>query len=290
MTKGNIGTATSQEPPVIKVVVQQEGREQSERQFRKRFIIGRDDSCEVQILSLGISRKHAEVYFEKGSWWLQDLHSSNGTFLNGEKIDKIPIGRYTKVELGKGNAFVIFTVEGFTSEAKTIKEAPRSVTYVIKQYFSPESEKKPGQHTLLIRDAFKRLQAEQRKKFYKIIGTIVLVAIILAVYAYLQHREIVKQRALAVQMFYSMKSMELELARIQQKAAAQKDVSTLNEVEQIRKRQSELHESYEKFLEQLHFYEDSKWSETDRVILHVARFFGECELGMPKEFLTEVYR
>jgi membrane-bound lytic murein transglycosylase D len=280
----------SNEPPLIKVTVQQEGRNPNELQFRKSFFIGREDSCELQILSLGISRKHAEVYFEKGRWWIKDLHSANGTFLNGEKITKIPIGRSTKVDLGTGDASLIFNVEGFSAEAKTIREAPQSVTQVIERYFTPESEQRPGEHTILIRRAFKRLQYQQRKKYFLIIGGVLLVAIIFAAYGYLQHQEVKKQKALAAQIFYSMKAMELELVKLQERAEAEKDEAALTEINQTRNRQVELTRSYEKFLEQLHFYEDSKWNETDRLILHVARFFGECELGMPQEFLDEVYK
>ncbi len=278
------------ESPLIKVTVQQEGKAVSDQQFRKRFVIGRDDSCEVQILSLGISRKHAEVYFERGRWWIRDLHSANGTFLNGERIDKIPIGRATKVELGAGDATVLFTVEGFSAEARTVRETPRSITQIIKRYFTPESEQKPGEHTILIRKAFSRLQQQQKQKYFRIIGGILLIAMILAVYAYLQHQEVTKQKALAAQIFYRMKSMELALVKLQEQAEANKDEAALNEVEKIRQQQLELTHSYDKFLEQLHFYENSKYSEADRLILHVARFFGECELGMPQEFLDEVYR
>lgn len=278
------------ELPPIKVTVQQEGKDVTEREFRKKFIIGRDDSCELQILSLGISRNHAEVYFEKGRWWIKDLRSANGTFLNGERIGKIPLGRSTKVELGTGDAALVFSVEGFSAEAKTIQEAPRSITQIIKQYFIPHADQKPGEHTMLIRGAFKRLQYQQRKRYFQVIGGIFLIAVSLAVYAYLQNQEVKKQKALAAQIFYSMKSMELELAKLQEKAEANNDSTALNEAEQIRQRQAELTSSYDKFLEQLHFYESSKFTETDRVILHVARSFGECELGMPKEFLDEVYR
>jgi pSer/pThr/pTyr-binding forkhead associated (FHA) protein len=288
--KGRETQPPGNEPPPIKVTVQQEGKDVSERQFRKKFTIGRDDSCELQILSLGISRNHAEIYFERGRWWIKDLQSANGTFLNGEKINKIPIGRSTKVELGTGDASLVFSVEGFSAEADTIQEAPRSITQVIRQYFAPESEQKPGEHTMLIRGAFKRLQYQQRKKYFQIIGGVFLIAVILAVYSYLQHQEVKKQRALAAQIFYSMKSMELELAKLQEKAEADSDETALNEAEKIRKQQVELTHSYDKFLEQLHFYENSKFSEKDRVILHVARSFGECELGMPQEFLDEVYR
>lgn len=281
---------TGTEPPPIKVIVQQEGKDVSERQFRKKFTIGRDDSCELQILSLGISRKHAEVYFEKGRWWIKDLQSANGTFLNGEKIETIPLGRHTKFELGTGDAALIFSIEGFSAEALTVLAPNRSITQVIKQYFAPDSDQKPGEHTMLIRGAFKRLQSQQKKKYFQIIAGVFFIAVILAVYGYLQHQEVKKQKDLAAQIFYRMKAMELELTKLQEKAEANNDTTALNEAENIRKQQVELGHSYDKFLEQLHFYENSKYNEKDRVILHVARFFGECELVMPQEFLDEVYR
>ena len=138
--------------------------------------------------------------------------------------------------------------------------------------------------------AFKRLQYQQRKKYFQIIGGVFFIAVILAVYGYVQHQEIKKQKALAAQIFYNMKSMELELTKLQERAEANNDETALKEAEKIRKQQVELTQSYDKFLEQLHFYENSKYTEKDRVILHVARFFGECELGMPQEFLDEVYK
>ncbi len=37
-------------------------------------------------LELGISRRHAQINWEDGSFWLEDLRSTNGTWLNQERI------------------------------------------------------------------------------------------------------------------------------------------------------------------------------------------------------------
>lgn len=50
------------------------------------FEVGRDASCEVSIQDDSISAKHARFSFHHEHWWLEDLKSTNGTFLNGEKI------------------------------------------------------------------------------------------------------------------------------------------------------------------------------------------------------------
>jgi hypothetical protein len=48
-----------------------------------------------------------------------------------------------------------------------------------------------------------------------------------------------------------------------------------------------MEKSYDQFLSALRVY-DPKMSEQDRLVLRVARIFGECELAMPPGFLQEV--
>jgi len=93
------------------------------------------------------------------------------------------------------------------------------VTQVIKQYFNPESEQKLG--SIRFSSAgFQTPAIQQKKKYFKIIGGVLLIAVFFAVYSYMQHQEIKKQKALAAQIFYDMKAMELELSRLQEKAEA----------------------------------------------------------------------
>ncbi len=52
---------------------------------REPSVIGRT-SDQIQLSDHGTSRRHAEIRPENGSWLLTDLDSSNGTFLNGQRI------------------------------------------------------------------------------------------------------------------------------------------------------------------------------------------------------------
>lgn len=68
--------------------------------FTQPFKIGRDPSCEVSVPSTFVSRRHAEVTFEDGAWWLCDLGSMNGLWLGEEKVDRLRLEGHTLVQLG----------------------------------------------------------------------------------------------------------------------------------------------------------------------------------------------
>ncbi|MCU0663011.1 MAG: diguanylate cyclase [Myxococcota bacterium] len=68
------------------------------------IVIGRDSTCNLQILDEGVSRFHARVLTdEHGEVIVQDMGSTNGTFVSGERIskrrlrdgDKVLVGRQT---------------------------------------------------------------------------------------------------------------------------------------------------------------------------------------------------
>ncbi len=48
--------------------------------------IGRDRENSIVIDNQLVSRYHAELHKIKADYYIRDLHSSNGTFINGKKI------------------------------------------------------------------------------------------------------------------------------------------------------------------------------------------------------------
>src|SRR3982751_2435822 len=69
---------------------------------KSRLVVGREPKCEIQIDNLGISREHCAFSQRGEAYLIQDLNSSNGTYVNGKKItehflnndDEIIIGKY----------------------------------------------------------------------------------------------------------------------------------------------------------------------------------------------------
>lgn len=61
----------------------------SEFDFNGEAVLGRDPSCDVQIIDPLSSRKHCRIYTEGEKIFVEDLNSSNGTKLNGTNIKKM---------------------------------------------------------------------------------------------------------------------------------------------------------------------------------------------------------
>ena len=50
------------------------------------LVVGRDDRAEIQIVDQGVSRRHAEFFRIGEMYFLRDLDSRNGTFVNEERV------------------------------------------------------------------------------------------------------------------------------------------------------------------------------------------------------------
>ncbi len=52
----------------------------------RRLILGNDPSCDIQLGEVGVSRRHFAVEWDGKSATVTDLGSSNGTYVNGERV------------------------------------------------------------------------------------------------------------------------------------------------------------------------------------------------------------
>ena len=86
------------EPPRERVVLSLEGREVPVT--ADRAVIGRSRECDVRLADSNVSRRHAEVRHEDGAYWIVDLGSTNGTELNGKRIERAKLSDGDRIRLG----------------------------------------------------------------------------------------------------------------------------------------------------------------------------------------------
>ena len=91
-----------------------QGRDQGRRLelSQERVSLGRDVSNELQLHDTEVSRAHAELRLGEHGYVLTDLESSNGTYVNGERVTRYDLKSGDHVQLGR--TLLLFTV---TSEA-----------------------------------------------------------------------------------------------------------------------------------------------------------------------------
>jgi len=51
-------------------------------------VIGRDPGCDIMVTGAHVSRRHAELSIRSGHLWMKDLGSSNGSFVNGKRVEE----------------------------------------------------------------------------------------------------------------------------------------------------------------------------------------------------------
>lgn len=67
---------------------------------RDELLIGRHPSCHVVIGADTVSRRHARLVFRDGAWVVQDLESTNGTHLNGQRVGRCRLRPGDQLRLG----------------------------------------------------------------------------------------------------------------------------------------------------------------------------------------------
>jgi pSer/pThr/pTyr-binding forkhead associated (FHA) protein len=84
-------------------------------------VLGRDDAAAVAIPLDGVSREHARIQWNGRGWWIEDLKSTNGTFVNGEKVAREKLQHLDVIGLGR-NADIVFLLRAITEAAPAARQ------------------------------------------------------------------------------------------------------------------------------------------------------------------------
>ena len=78
---------SSQKKPGIHIhALMESGRDIQHRFIQSEVTIGRDPNCDFPIIDEAISAHHARISYHHSQWWLEDLGSTNGTFIGKNQV------------------------------------------------------------------------------------------------------------------------------------------------------------------------------------------------------------
>ena len=71
-----------------------------------QVLIGRGSFCDLVIAGETVSRRHVQLYFRDGSWVAVDLDSTNGTYVNGSRVERTHLLPGDSIALGRERLLV----------------------------------------------------------------------------------------------------------------------------------------------------------------------------------------
>jgi len=96
--------------------------------IQEALVAGRDPSCELPLFDNSVSRRHFRIQAEGEEFWLEDLGSRNGTFVNGKRVGRIRIYHCDQIQAGESALRFIspaaFNPDQTTIEFSTTPSAP----------------------------------------------------------------------------------------------------------------------------------------------------------------------
>ena len=264
-----------------------QGREQT-REFHNAFVIGRDASCEIRLGEEIVSRRHVEILPRGDTWIVHDLNSSNGTLIDGTPITEYSLERTTQLQLGASGPVVgLELITGQGADKGVAGTGTRGSTADVRRYVDPAYSGPMGDHTRMVRLAFQQVKKKQSRNYLYVIGLVVVVLIGALGYAGYQQFQLDQLKSLTVDIFYNMKTLELQVAKLESTVMAAGDTRRSDELTAMRTQLKTMESQYDAYLDKVGLFSEDL-SEEDRLILRVARIFGECEVNMPKDFVNEI--
>jgi membrane-bound lytic murein transglycosylase D len=287
MDSDDRGTRRNGARPVVHVSGGGKGLPPFYRSFSEPFCIGRDPGCEVRVEQAGIvSRRHAEVFFKEDSWWVRDLGSTNGTYLDNQRVKLAPLQGTHALRLGQAGPKLQIVVEKSAGGETAAGELDGYIRHYLGK--GDDGSAPSGKHTLMIRRAYELVQRRQRRLYGGLIAAAVGVALAMLGLAIWRQVHYERLRGTAQKIFYSMKEQDVRMAQLRALIEKQGNPELEAQLARLEEGRQEQARHYDDFVGELGIY--NRLSGKEKAILRVARVFNESEIRLPEGFVAAVLR
>ena len=288
--------------------------------FSEPFRIGRGSECELIIHSGLLSRIHASVEKKGTNWFVKDLGSTNGTYVNGSRVSLVDLSKTPEVQFGVNGPILKFRIQQHsasfpnkptekhtsggienkeyapqpnrTKEAlKKETESPKehneldSINQYVDHYLTGNSNSPAGNRTQFIRNAYQVVQVRQKKRFTLIIAAISLLSILALGFGLYQHQQKSNLEALALTFFNINKQLDLQFVNLK-RSIEDLGVNLDDQFELLERQRQKNTQAYDGYIKELGIYR--QLTPQEQAIYDMARIFNESEFGMPASFVGEV--
>jgi two-component system, cell cycle response regulator len=89
---------------------------QSTKLSSHRILLGRSADADILLDDEGVSRRHAQITVQDADYWIEDLGSTNGILVNGEKVKRAILSDSDRIQVGT-NVLLKFTFQDELEES-----------------------------------------------------------------------------------------------------------------------------------------------------------------------------
>ncbi|OAI24083.1 FHA domain-containing protein [Methylomonas koyamae] len=210
------------------------GRSVAGYTFTGDFRVGRSADNDIVIQDPAVSRHHCEIKFSDGSWWLHDLNSSHGVYLEGLRVPgKVKLA--LPATIGFGPAPFGLKLSDPTAQPKPVLPQPGAVAAVVpaepqppqhgqsrpqltpeqirNRLLSEQESEDMGDYTRMVRGFIREDRTVRTKSYKKWIWSLAGLLVLVAGLAVYQRFALDNARTLAINMFYDIKTLEVSLSQ-----------------------------------------------------------------------------
>jgi pSer/pThr/pTyr-binding forkhead associated (FHA) protein len=240
-----------------------------------KLLIGRGEDNDLVVGRRSrsvVSTTHAELRVSSDGCEIEDLDSTNGTFVNGKRIRHARLADGDRIELGEGGP--VFRLDWKAGERRSRGGRARESERMFRHLERAQKGGPAGDRTMMMLQVANKYYKRRRWPLLVASVVVFVVAVGAGIYAYLQRQALEQMSQLGN--FYKSRSLEAELV------AQMGENKSEAEVRALRDRRIKFENDYDRYLERIGWYRNK--TPEERAVMRLARRLGETDLAVPPDF------